>query len=57
MMKKDENPTRTEFFQIIYKRRKVKKKKRLNFRAGSYFHTTETKTGDYPVQMLLVKIV
>ena len=55
-MKKDDNPTRTGFFQIIYKQRKVKKK-RLNFGAGSYFHTTETKTGNYPVQMLLVKIV
>lgn len=56
MMKKDENPTRTGFFQITYKRRKVKKKK-LNLGAGSYFHTTETKTGNDPVQMLLVKML
>ena len=35
-MKKDENPTRNEFYQIIYKRRKVKKK--LNFGAGAISH-------------------
>ena len=54
-MKKDENPTRTEFYQIIYKRRKVKKKNKIS--GLELFHTTETKTGDYPVQMLFVKIV
>lgn len=37
MMKKDENPTRTEFYQIIYKRREVKKKQ-LNFGAGAISH-------------------
>ena len=36
MMKKDENPTRTGFFQITYKRRKVKKKK-AKFRGWKLF--------------------
>ena len=42
-MKKDENPTKTEFYQIIYKRRKVKKK--TKFRGWSYFTRPKLKLG------------